>query len=84
MRAAFTFPCDKWMEATTDAPTPNISPMPVENNHNGATIFTAASASLPIPFPTNIPSVMTNNAENIIPSTVGSAEFNLQMQQNSD
>ena len=60
------------MEATTDAPTPNINPMPVENNHNGATIFTAAKASLPMPFPTNIPSVMTNRAENIMPSTVGS------------
>ena len=41
------------------------------NSKSGAVIFTAASASLPIPFPTNIPSVITNRAENTIPSTVG-------------
>lgn len=75
IRAVLGLLCDKWMEATTDAPTPNIRPMPVENNHSGATILTAARASLPIPFPTKIPSVMTNNAENIIPSTVGSSNL---------
>ena len=32
----------------------------------------AAKASLPIPFPTKMPSVTTNSAEKIIPSTVGS------------
>ena len=75
IRATLGLLCDKWMEATTDAPTPNIRPMPVENNHSGATMLTAARASLPIPFPTKIPSVMTNNAENIIPSTVGSSNL---------
>ena len=59
------------MEATTEAPTPNISPIPAAIIKSGAVIFTAASASLPIPFPTNIPSVITNSAENTIPSTVG-------------
>ena len=34
-------------------------------------MLTAANASLPIPLPTNIPSVMTNMAENTIPRTVG-------------
>ena len=42
------------MEATTEAPTPNISPIPAAIIKSGAVIFTAASASLPIPFPTNI------------------------------
>ena len=59
------------MEATTDPPIPNINPIPVAIIKNGAAILTAASASLPIPFPTNIPSVMTNIAEKTIPSTVG-------------
>ncbi len=59
------------MEATTDAPTPNISPMPVLIKNSGAVIFTAANASLPIPLPTNIPSVITNTAEKTIPNTVG-------------
>ena len=35
-------------------------------------MLTAAKASLPIPFPTKMPSVITNSAEKIIPSTVGS------------
>ena len=59
------------MEATTEPPTPNISPMPVAIIKSGAVILTAARASLPIPLPTNMPSVITNIAENTIPSTVG-------------
>ena len=35
-------------------------------------LYLAAKASLPIPFPTKMPSVITNSAEKIIPSTVGS------------
>ena len=38
-------------------------------------MLTAAKASLPIPFPTKIPSVITNTAENIIPKTVGINNF---------
>ena len=38
-------------------------------------MLTAANASLPIPFPTKIPSVITNRAEKIIPITVGSNNF---------
>lgn len=63
------------MEATTDAPTPNISPMPVVIINSGAVMLTAARASLPIPLPTNIPSVITNTAEKTIPSTVGINNF---------
>jgi hypothetical protein len=59
------------MEATTDAPTPNINPMPVVIINSGAVMLTAASASLPTPLPTNIPSVITNIAEKTIPNTVG-------------
>lgn len=63
------------MEAITDAPTPNIRPMPVVIINKGAVMLTAAKASLPIPLPTNIPSVMTNTAENTIPTTVGNSNF---------
>lgn len=63
------------MEATTDAPTPNIRPMPVVIMNKGAVMLTAAKASLPIPLPTNIPSVMTNTAENTIPTTVGNSNL---------
>ena len=41
-------------------------------------MLTAAKASLPIPFPTKIPSVITNTAENIIPKTVGINNFSEQ------
>ena len=37
---------------------PNINPIPEPMSHKGATMFTAASAELPIPCPTNIPSEM--------------------------
>lgn len=47
MRAALTFPCARWIDATTDAPTPNISPTPVLMRNSGAVMLTAASASLP-------------------------------------
>ena len=50
---------------------PNISPSPVPSVKSGAVRLTAASASLPMPRPTNIPSVMTNTAEKTIPMTVG-------------
>lgn len=38
-------------------------------------VLEAASASLPIPLPTKIPSVIINMAENTIPSTVGISNF---------
>ena len=75
IRAVFTLPRDKCTEATTDAPKPNINPIPVLIRKSGATIFTAAKASLPNPRPTNIPSVITNKAEKTIPSTVGKSNF---------
>lgn len=69
--ATLTFWCERWIEATIDAPTPNISPIPVANMKKGATIFTAAKASLPTPLPTNIPSAILIVAERIIPNKVG-------------
>ena len=75
MRATLTFPCERWIEATTEAPTPNISPTPVLMRNSGAVMLTAAKASLPMPRPTKIPSVMTNTAEKTIPSTVGISNF---------
>ena len=47
--AALTFLCDRWTEATTDEPTPKSSPIPVVTMKSGATILTAANASLPTP-----------------------------------
>ena len=75
IRATLTFPCERWIEATTEAPTPNISPTPVLMRNSGAVMLTAARASLPMPRPTKIPSVMTNTAEKTIPSTVGISSF---------
>ena len=69
--ATLRLPCDKWMDVTTEAPTPNINPTPVVIINRGAVILTAASASLPTPLPTKIPSVITNTAEKTIPNTVG-------------
>ena len=70
-----TFPCERWIDATTDAPTPNISPTPVLMRNSGAVMLTAASASLPMPRPTKIPSVITKTAEKTIPRTVGISSF---------
>lgn len=75
MRAALTFPCARWIDATTDAPTPNISPTPVLMRNSGAVMLMAASASLPMPRPTKIPSVITKTAEKTIPRTVGISSF---------
>ena len=63
------------MDATTDAPTPIISPTPVLMRNSGAVMLTAASASLPMPRPTKIPSVITKTAEKTIPRTVGISSF---------
>ena len=64
-------PCARFTDAITEPPMPNISPSPVPSVKSGAVRLTAASASLPMPRPTNIPSVMTNTAEKTIPMTVG-------------
>lgn len=45
--------------------------MPVFIRNSGATIFTAARASLPRPRPTNMPSVITKRADYTMPSNVG-------------
>ena len=75
MRAFFCCPRERWMDATTDAPAPNIMAKLVLSRNSGAVILTAARASLPIPFPTKIPSVMMNAVENSIPSSVGISIF---------
>ena len=72
MRATLGLPWARWMEATTDAPTPNIRPMPMLIMKSGAVMLTAASASLPMPRPTKMPSVITKAAEKTMPSSVGS------------
>ena len=63
--------CDRWTEATTDEPTPKSSPIPVVTMKSGATILTAANASLPTPRPTNTPSAIVMHAIQTIPSNVG-------------
>ena len=64
-------PCARLIDATTEPPMPNISPSPVPSVKSGATILTEARASLPMPRPTKMPSVMTNTAEKTMPMTVG-------------
>ena len=71
MFAALTRPRLRCTEATTDTPTPNMSPIPVASMKNGATILTAASASLPTKRPTNMPSVIVIDAANNMPIIVG-------------
>ena len=74
-RAAFGFPCDKWMEATTDAPAPTISPIPVNSMSKGMQMLMAAMPSLPIPCPTNIPSMAVTADILNMPNSVGTKYF---------
>lgn len=71
IRAAFTLFSDSRMLAMTEAPIPNISPMPVMTIKTGATIFTAAIPSVPTPRPTKMPSMTVNAELKIIPTIVG-------------
>ena len=64
-------PFDKWMLATTDTPTPNISEMPVVSRNSGDTMLIAANASLPTPCPTKIPSATVKSEANTIENNVG-------------
>ncbi len=59
------------MLATTEAPMPNIRPMPVQIMKSGATMLTAAIPSAPTPLPTKMPSIMVKAELNIIPISVG-------------
>ena len=68
--ATFFLPCDKLMEVSIPPPMPNINPTPVIIIKIGAEILTAAIASLPIPFPTKIPSTTVNSADAAIPIMV--------------
>ena len=69
--AALMLPAARWSEETTDAPTPSISPMPIITIVGEMQMLTAASASLPHPRPTNIPSVAVTAQSASIPSSVG-------------
>ena len=71
MLAALLLFCDRWILATTDTPTPNISAMPVVIKNNGETILIAASALLPTPCPTNIPSATVKSDANTMDNNVG-------------
>lgn len=71
MRAAFSLPWDRWTEETTEQPMPNSIPNPVIIIQKGANILTAASASLPTPWPTNTPSMVVITAIQAIPINVG-------------
>ena len=62
--AALWLFCDRWILATTDTPTPNVSARPVVTRNNGETILMAASALLPTPCPTNIPSATVKSDAN--------------------
>lgn len=74
-RAAFNFPRDSWMEATTDAPAPIISPTPVNSMSKGTQMLIAAIPSLPIPCPANMPlKAVTADMLNI-PNNVGMKYF---------
>ena len=69
--AALLLFCDRWILATTDTPTPNISARPVVIKNKGETILMAASALLPTPCPTNIPSATVKRDANTIDNNVG-------------
>ena len=62
---------DRCMLATTLDPMPNISPTPPEMRNRGATMLTAAKASLLTPCPTNAPSVMLSTTIETMPMSVG-------------
>ena len=47
MRAALSFCCAMWMEATTEQPPPIISPNPVATMSIGTQMFIAAIPSAP-------------------------------------
>ena len=69
--AAFLFPRERCIDATTEQPMPSISPMPLTSSHNGQKMFTAARASLPMPRPTKAPSIVVIRDIQTIPINVG-------------
>ena len=69
--AALLLFCARWILATTETPTPNISARPVVIKNRGETILIAASALLPTPCPTNIPSATVKSDANTIDNNVG-------------
>ena len=69
--AALTLRLARWIDDTTEAPTPSIRLIPTITMVGEIQIFTAARASLPTPRPTNIPSVAVTAHNDSIPSTVG-------------
>ena len=75
MRAALGFPRDNCMEATTDEPAPTISPTPVNSMSRGIQMLMAAMPSLPIPCPTNMPSMAVTADMLNMPNSVGIKYF---------
>ena len=71
MRAALILSSESLMLATTEAPMPSISPMPVVMRKSGATILTAAMPLAPTPWPTNMPSTSVSTELKIMPTSVG-------------
>lgn len=74
-RAAFTLSLARCIDAQTDAPTPSIRPIPIITIVGAIQMLTAASASLPMPRPTNMPSVAVTAHNDSIPNNVGKRYF---------
>ena len=70
-RASLILPLAKAIDAITELPIPDISPIPVKTINSGAVMLMAAMPSLPTLCPTNIPSIAVMALMLIIPSKVG-------------
>ena len=71
MRAVFGLPCDKWIDATTDAPTAeHKSDAGIYKKQRRNDIHRRQSIAAK-PRPTNMPSVITKRADDTMPSNVG-------------
>ena len=71
MRAAFTCPREICTAATTEHPTPVISPRPVKSIITGTQRLTAAMPSLPTPWPMKMPSTAVTAERLNMPNKVG-------------
>ena len=73
--ALFLLFCPRLVDARTEPPIPNISPIPVDIVNRGLTKLTAASALGPTPRPTIIPSTIIKIDDRNIPASVGNNNF---------
>lgn len=71
IRAAFNRCRAKCIEHTTEAPTPNINPMPTITIVGAMQMLTAARPSLPVLCPTKMPSIAVTAHSDSIPISVG-------------